>query len=186
MPSSFRVGAGVFDITWQPRLHSPSPGHPRCEDRWSSDIAAHLPPLIDQPAFGPVRIANELRKRGLISPAGSQTKCLAILVAPVGPREPARLGGLTAFLMAKPGAYPKLDGNGAWWCVLKTTPVLGKAPKTNSEIGTTRLARARARGVGTRGGGSASGLPVPRRQLPVGHGTTAPPPRPPPAQVMLE
>ena len=24
----------------QPRLHSPSPGHPRCEDRWSSDIAA--------------------------------------------------------------------------------------------------------------------------------------------------
>ena len=30
----------VFDITWQPRLHSPSPGHPRCEDRWSSDIAA--------------------------------------------------------------------------------------------------------------------------------------------------
>jgi hypothetical protein len=30
------------------------------------------------------------------------------------------------FLMSKPGAYPKLDGNGGWWwCVLKTTPVLG-------------------------------------------------------------
>jgi hypothetical protein len=41
----------------------------------------------------PVRIANELRKRGLtVSPAGSQTKCLAISVAPVGPCEPARLG----------------------------------------------------------------------------------------------
>ena len=38
------------------------------------------------------------------------------LVAPVGPREPARLGRLTAFLMSKPGAYLKLDGNGAWWC----------------------------------------------------------------------
>jgi hypothetical protein len=27
-----QVGAG-FDITWQPRLDSPLPGHPRCEDR---------------------------------------------------------------------------------------------------------------------------------------------------------
>ena len=89
-------------------------------------LLPHLPPLIDQPAFGPVRIASELRKRGLtVSPAGSQTKCLAILVAPVGPREPARLGRLTAFLMSKPGAYPKLDGHGTWRCVLKTTPVLG-------------------------------------------------------------
>ena len=42
-------------------------------------LLPHLPPLIDQRAFGPVRIANELRKRGLtVSPAGSQTKCLAI------------------------------------------------------------------------------------------------------------
>ena len=42
-------------------------------------LLPHLPPLIDQQAFGPVRIAKELRKRGLtVSPAGSQTKCLAI------------------------------------------------------------------------------------------------------------
>ena len=50
-------------------------------------LLPHLPPLIDQPGFGPVRIANELRKRGLtVSPAGSQTKCLAIWLQQLGLR----------------------------------------------------------------------------------------------------
>jgi hypothetical protein len=59
-----------------------------------------FPVSAHQPAFGPVRIANELRKRGLTA-SGAGAPNL---------RRP------TALLMSKLGAYLKLDGNGAWWC----------------------------------------------------------------------
>jgi hypothetical protein len=47
--------------------------------------------------------------------------------------------------MSKPGAYLKLDGNGAWWRSSRLLRFWVKAPNTNSEIGTTCLARPRAR-----------------------------------------
>ena len=97
--------------------------HPHTHDAKIGSLHTLLPdlrPLIDagvRPSPDRQRIEEV---RGLtVSPAGPQTKCLAILVAPVGPREPARLERLTAFLMSKPA--PTARGG----AILKTTPVLG-------------------------------------------------------------
>jgi hypothetical protein len=55
-------------------------------------LLAHLPPLIEQPAFGQLRIANELRRRGLTVLLGFKRSASRFLVASLGPQEPARLG----------------------------------------------------------------------------------------------
>jgi hypothetical protein len=55
------------------------------------------------------------------------------------------LGRLTAFLMSKPGAYLKLDGNGAWWCDPQDYSGFGLKPQTPTPKSAQLASRAPAR-----------------------------------------
>jgi hypothetical protein len=53
-----------------------------------------------------------------------------------------------AFLMSKPGAYPKLDGNGVWWCDPQDYSGFALKPQTPTPKSARLASRAAVRAEG--------------------------------------